>query len=192
MSPPKPATEPSQLRVLLRRLRRLESSLRMAIKPLAPGPDRDNCLVWQLEEQVGHLQAELLDITRGILSLEQEEQSLLDQESALDKTCFDLSLQIRRLLSDRVGHSPMHGISSGIKLPKIHVPTFDGNVVNWSSFWQQFNMAIHSKAQLNDTEKLVYLRDALKGGPAKHVIEGLVQDAEYYEEAIGWLQICYN
>ena len=57
---------------------------------------------------------------------------------------------------------------------KINVLTFDGDVLNWNSFWQQFNLVIHSKAQLNNAEKLVYLRDALKDGPARHIIEGLV------------------
>ena len=42
-------------------------------------------------------------------------------------------------------------------------------------------MAIHSKAQLDDTEKLAYLRDVLKDGPARHVIECLTHDAEYYK-----------
>ena len=48
-------------------------------------------------------------------------------------------------------------------------------------------MAVHSKAQLKDTEKLVYLRDVLREGPVRHVIEGLAQDTEYYKEAIGCL-----
>ena len=53
-------------------------------------------------------------------------------------------------------------------------------------------MAIHSKAQLKDAEKLAYLRDALKDGPARHVIEGLSQDADYYKEAIDCLQRHYR
>ena len=64
---------------------------------------------------------------------------------------------------------------------------FDNKVLNWNSFWQQFNLAIHSKIQLEVAEKLAYLRDALKDGPAGHVIEGLSQDADYYMEAIGCL-----
>ena len=42
-------------------------------------------------------------------------------------------------------------------------------------------MAIHIKAQLNDAEKLAYLKDAIKNCPARHVIEGLLQDADYYK-----------
>ena len=49
-------------------------------------------------------------------------------------------------------------------------------------------MLIHINAQLNYAEKLAYLRDALKDSPARHVVEGLAQDADYYKEAIGCLQ----
>ena len=92
----------------------------------------------------------------------------------------------------------MHGTTSGIEMPKINVPNFDGDVhvlhVNWNSFWQQFNMTIYSKAQLNDAEKLAYLRDVLKDSPVRYmyVVEGLAQDADYYKEAIGCLQKHYD
>ena len=81
------------------------------------------------------------------------------------------------MLSNRASQPPTYGIRSGIKLPKINVPTFNGNLLNWNSFWQQFNVAIHSKVQFDDAEKLVYLRDALKDEPARHVIEGMAQEA---------------
>ena len=79
-----------------------------------------------------------------------------------------------------------------MKLTKMNVSTFDTNILNWYTFWQQFNMAIHSKTQLDHTEKLVCLRNALKDGPAKHVIESLTHDAECYKEAIDCLWKRYN
>ena len=89
------------------------------------------------------------------------------------------------LLSDREGNPPTHGFSSGMMLPNITVPTFDGNVLNWSTFWQQFNVVIYSKAQLNNAEKLLHLRDVLKDGPGRHVIEGLTHTAKCYKEITG-------
>ena len=53
-------------------------------------------------------------------------------------------------------------------------------------------MAIHSKAQLKGTEKLAYLRDALKDGPARHAIQRLIHDAACYKQAIDCLQKRYD
>ena len=81
---------------------------------------------------------------------------------------------------------------SGIQLHKIEVPTFDGNLLNWWFFWEQFESTIHSKTQLTDSDKLTYLRDALKDGPARHVVSGLMQTLENYMEAIRCLQERYD
>ena len=87
-------------------------SVDKAIEPLAPGPDLGDSPILQFKEQVGHLRPELSDVIHNILLLEQEDQSLLDHELALDKSFFDLSLQIKRLLNDWAGHPLLHGISS--------------------------------------------------------------------------------
>ena len=74
----------------------------------------------------------------------------------------------------------------------MNVATFDGNILKWNTFWQQFDVAIHSKAHMDDTEKLEYLRDAIKEGPARHIIESLTRDAEFYKEAIDCLRKRYE
>ena len=58
-------------------------------------------------------------------------------------------------------------------MPKISIPTFDGKILSWKSFWEQFDATIHSKAGLNDIEKLTYIQDALKDSPARFMIQGL-------------------
>ena len=65
------------------------------------------------------------------------------------------------------------GASSRLQLHKISIPTFDGKVLNWKSFWEQSDDTIHNKVGLNDTNKLTYLQDALKDNPGRFVIEGL-------------------
>ena len=64
----------------------------MIVEPLAPGPDLDNCLVLQLENQVSHHRIELPNVALDIISLEHENLDLVNQESALDKFLFNLSL----------------------------------------------------------------------------------------------------
>ena len=53
-------------------------------------------------------------------------------------------------------------------------------------------MLIHKKEHLSDTVKLAYLKDALKDGPARTVIQGLAQMAGTYNEAIKCLQDRYD
>ena len=85
----------------------------------------------------------------------------------------------------------LYGLS-GLKLPKRSVPTFDGRVLNWKIFWEQFDAAIHSNGGLSDTERLTYLQDALKDGPARFVIQGLSRTSESYQEAIQCLKERYD
>ena len=178
------AAEPSWLsRQRLQSLESILRSVKATVKPLTLGPDLDVCLVQHLQEQVGRLRAELSDVARDLLSMEHENRDLIEHESSLDKAFSDLSLQIRRLLSDRAAPSSTKEAKSGIKLPKMNVPMFNGNVLNWNTFWRQFDVAIHSKSQLDDAEKLAYLREVLKDGPARQVIESLTHDAECYIEA---------
>ncbi|GFQ85314.1 uncharacterized protein TNCT_316571 [Trichonephila clavata] len=53
--------------------------------------------------------------------------------------------------------------SSFIKLPDVSLPEFHGVIENWSDFKRQFDSLITNNSVLNDTQKLFYLRSALKG-----------------------------
>ncbi len=41
-------------------------------------------------------------------------------------------------------------------------PTFDGNVLNWKYFWDQFRVAVYDRTDVAPAEKMVYLENALK------------------------------
>ena len=64
--------------------------------------------------------------------------------------------------------------------------------MNWAMFWEQFEMAIHENRKLHDVQKLSYLQDAVKRGPAKRVIQGLSHSAGTYQEAVKCLQQRYH
>lgn len=40
-------------------------------------------------------------------------------------------------------------------------------------FWDQYTAAVHSKTNLSNAEKTVYLQHAMKDGSAKSAVEGL-------------------
>ena len=104
------------------------------------------------------------------------------RESVIAKSLFDISLRIKHLLSCSVkAVSPPVEKEGGMKLPKLSVPTFDGNIVNWRSFWEQFCVSVHDKTKLSSAEKLAYVKHALKDGLAKHVVEGLSGSGDHSE-----------
>ena len=57
--------------------------------------------------------------------------------------------------------------------------------------WEQFKVYIHSRTNLSNSEKLVYLKHSLKDRSAKNVIEGLSRSGDCYEEAVESLKACY-
>ena len=82
--------------------------------------------------------------------------------------------------------------ASSMKLPKLSIPRFDGNILNRRTFWEQFGVSIHNRPQLSDAEKLAYLKDTMKDVPAERVIQGLAQTGDSYDDAIECLLNRYD
>ena len=122
----------------------------------------------------------------------EESDELSTLQATLEGEIFDCSLRVKSYCSrQRTSlapplHPPM------VRLPELDVPTFDGNILHWRSFWEQFCVSIHDHSNLSDTEKLVYLQPSLKNGSTKSAIEGLSRSGEYYAEAVECLKSRYD
>ena len=102
---------------------------------------------------------------------------------------YKCSLKAKRLLPAKpatVATSTTDAL--GVKLPNIDVPRFNGNILSWCSFWEQFDVALHSRTSLSKAEKLAYLQSSPKDGSAKSVINGLSQSGDHYDEAVATLE----
>ena len=199
------STDSNPNRTLTRCLNRIEKNLKAImdeVDALATGPDTDTCILRQYEDQMGGLKAELVHVSTDLLALEEEDDDLSKKESTLSKTRFDVCLKLKRLLQDRAATpstTPSSallpaptGEGSGIRLRKLDVLTFDGDLVHWASFWEQFTISVHGRKDLTDLEKLAYLQNAVKDGLAKHVVEGLSCTGERYKEAVDTLRKRYD
>ena len=154
------SSDSSPRKIASRRLSRLQknlSSISTEIATLSRRPD-DSCLLVQYEDQLSDCK-EFTDVRNNLLLHDLEESDGLST-----------------LLGSLDG--------KGVKLPKLDVPTFDGNILNWRSFWEQFCVSVHDRSNLSDSEKLVYLQHLLKNGSVKTIIEELSRSGEYYAEAI--------
>ena len=186
-------------RVVSKRLAHLEKGLNSVCDEIAamPADSRDDCLIRQREEQLLETKRELGNISRDLLSLDlDDDHALMTLQSTLESKIFDNLLALKRKLSSLQPTAvPVAGGASdgkGVRLPKIDVPTFDGSILHWKSFWEQFSVAVHNRRDISDTEKLVYLRHSVKDGSAKNVIEGLSRTGEHYNEAIECLQTRFD
>ncbi|XP_055623126.1 uncharacterized protein LOC129766576 [Toxorhynchites rutilus septentrionalis] len=72
---------------------------------------------------------------------------------------------------------------SGVKLPTISLPQFDGDLNEWLTFHDSFNSLIHSSAEIPTVQKFQYLRSVLKGDALK-LIESLTITANNY--GVAW------
>ena len=45
-----------------------------------------------------------------------------------------------------------------VKLRKLELSKFDGNIINWRGFWDQFLITIHENDSLVDIDKFTYLK----------------------------------
>ncbi|GFQ81674.1 retrovirus-related Pol polyprotein from transposon 17.6, partial [Trichonephila clavata] len=50
-----------------------------------------------------------------------------------------------------------------VKLPKLTLPTFSGNLHDWITFKDLFKASVHNNSNLSNAQKLQYLKSSLKG-----------------------------
>ena len=74
-----------------------------------------------------------------------------------------------------------------LKLPKIELKKFDGTVLIWQGFWDQYNSSVNENTKLSDINKFSYLKSFLTGEALK-VVEGLTLTKENYKHAVLLLQ----
>lgn len=76
------------------------------------------------------------------------------------------------------------------RLPRMELARFDGDVLKWHQFWDQFSSNVDSR-NINDVDKLLYLQSVL-GGEAKQAIDGLDTTSKNYKIAVDTLKERYG
>ena len=77
--------------------------------------------------------------------------------------------------------------STSMRLPKLQLTHFKGDVTKWRSFWDCFKAAVHSNQAISKIDKYNYLNSLLEG-PAARAIQGLALTEANYDNAIELLQ----
>ena len=71
-------------------------------------------------------------------------------------------------------------------LPKLGLPRFDGNPLEWPTFISLFKCLVHDQL-LTDTQRITHLQRALDGN-AKKAIGGMLTHGHLYREALKELE----
>ena len=74
-----------------------------------------------------------------------------------------------------------------VKLPKLSLKRFNGEVTKWSTFWDAFDSSINGNPGLSDIDKFIYLKSLLEG-TASEAVSGLKLTAANYAEAVSILR----
>ena len=83
------------------------------------------------------------------------------------------------------------GVTPHIKLPKLELLKFKGNILKWQEFWNKYDAMIHSNSTLQRVDTFNYLKVQLHG-EAKDVISGLDITSSNYEVAVKMLMDRYG
>ena len=77
------------------------------------------------------------------------------------------------------------------RLPKLSLPTFSGNILYWTPFWDSFRNEVDEREGLSNVTKFTFLRAQLSGD-ALRTINGFSLSDDNYPQAIAMLKREYG
>lgn len=140
------------------------------------------------------------DSLRELDKIVEEHTSLEDVEAEIELAeeyrdrVIEVKTRAHRVISETVSNPPPTRQSDAsnankqtMRLPKLQIEKFNGDVSSWQEFWSQYETAIHNNSALCKKEKFTYLKTYLTGTAAKSVA-GLTLSDSNYDAAIDLLQ----
>ena len=147
-------------RVYLRRLfAEIDDDLKeiKKINLLLTNIETKHVIIKTLDDEIMDLLADEDDI---ISEIEDTSSWTSDILSNIENLRF-LSKEVKESEKDSSTQSVSSKIS--MKLPKLTIQSFSGDILSWKGFWDQFSTAIDSNEDLSDIAKFNYLKSYLSG-----------------------------
>ncbi|XP_076301775.1 uncharacterized protein LOC143219850 [Lasioglossum baleicum] len=140
------------------------------------------------------------DVQANIENLDEESDHVSERDS-FERSAFALQALLAshadRLRGVREATLPSRQASTSIEstnckpankmLPKIQIPSFDGNLINWFSFYDTFKSLVHENVDLPNVQKFHYLKNSLRG-EISSIVASLSASSENYLVAWDMLQ----
>ena len=90
------------------------------------------------------------------------------------------------LASDSQANAQSRAIGQRVKLPRLSLKKFNGDLTTWTPFWDSFKSSIHGNDELTSIDKFNYLNSLLESSAAA-AIAGLTLSEANYSEAVAIL-----
>ncbi|XP_064396444.1 uncharacterized protein LOC135343372 [Halichondria panicea] len=191
-----PSTTPDTIRVVTKQLALLQAKVESVSETIHTLDDEEDDLVYTLEEyrdQMIEIKVELTKLNTSLLTSDAApEDAVMRDLAKTERTVFTCIITIKKRLCSINAPAAMPSETSVTKLPKLELPTFQGDILRWKNFWEQFCVSVHERTTIPKEEKLMYLQNAIKDKTAKNIIAGLTKSSDHYDEAIKCLKERYD
>ena len=138
-------------------LRQLDSEVQLYISDEAELVE-DICESDGFRENIGIVLQKICEIMKGADTMGSSLETLPTREAA--------------------GHSVR-----GVKLPRLQLKSFDGDLTQWTPFWDSYQSAVHNNKEVSDIQKFTYLKSLLEKS-AKEAVAGMTLSSANYKQAI--------
>ena len=139
-------------------------------------------------KQVKHVAAEIRSAEEEKRE-EEKRKRIMDEEIELEKVKFQARAKLEKSVKMSFEDSE-NSSNIGAKLPKLEISKFQGTFLDWTRFWNQFEIEI-DKAKLTQVAKFSYLKELLVPN-VRASVDGLPFTTEGYEWAKHILKTKYG
>jgi len=150
--------------------------------------DEINVYVDTLKSQNSRLQSlneQLDDFELDETEFSEQYSKLENYETNVDIVLAEFSVLLRSL------NTPISDTDKNfIRLPKLSLPVFDGNILKWQEFVESFKAAVDNP-HLSSVQKFQYLKSSLSGEAAS-LLEGMPLTGENFQIALNLLEERYG
>ncbi|GBL81031.1 hypothetical protein AVEN_83113-2 [Araneus ventricosus] len=105
--------------------------------------------------------------------------SYVEEQESILENIDEIYLTVVRKFKTSNCSSSKTEVSDSVKLPKLSLPTFTGNINEWITFKDLFNAAVNNNSSLSDSQRLTYLKLSLKYEAFKIIQSIPVSDSNY-------------
>ena len=88
--------------------------------------------------------------------------------------------------------TPCCGSTGRSDLPVFDVPTFNGEIMQWSTFWASFKSTIEDRKELTNTQRLHYLRKAVTDPDIQLLLHSPTETPDMYLDVVQELKTRFN